>query len=122
MVYFFIINCSSHDYLICSSVAIDPHAWLHLLHKLELEPHLLIAEATDKILAVIFEGVATQPDQSRSSIRTLLSVGKEGIVEGVVSEVCRVLGASEVISVTTEEMEIFSTPPTKLWHPQLWKE
>lgn len=103
-------------------MAIDPYGWLHLLHKLELKPHLLIAEATDKILAVILEGVATQPDQSRSSIQTLLSVGKDCIVEGVVSEVCRVLGASEVISVTTEDMEIFWTPSTKLWHPQLWKE
>lgn len=44
------------------------------------------------------------------------------MVGGVVEEVCRVLGAPEVIAVTTEDVEIFSTPSTQLWHPQLWKE
>ena len=106
----------------CFPVAVDPNAWLRFLRTLELKPHPLVAESTDQIRDVILEGVATRPDQSRSSLQTLMCVSEECVVESVVDEVCRVMGAPEVISVTTEDMEILLTPPTRLWHPQLWQE
>ena len=104
------------------TAAVDPSAWLSFLRKLELKPHPLVAETTNQMLTVILEGMGTQPDQSRGSLQTLLHVGEECVVESVVEEVCRVMGAPEVVSVTTEDMEILLTPPTHLWHPQLWHE
>ena len=106
----------------CIPVAVDPNAWLHLLRKMELKPHPFVTEMTNQILSIVLEGMATRPDQSRCSLQTLLCVGEECLVESVVGEVCRVMGAPEVVSVTTEDMEIFMTPPTRLWHHQLWQE
>ena len=89
---------------------------------MELKPHPLISGSTNRVLSLVLDAMATRPDQSRASLKTLLCVCEESVVEGVVKEVCRVVGASEVISVTTDDMEIMLTPPTQLWHSQLWKE
>ena len=89
---------------------------------MELKPHPLVGESTNQILSLVLEGMGTRADQSRASLRTLLRVSEESVVGGVVEEVCRVMGAREVVSVTTEDMEIMLTPPTQLWHNQLWKE
>ena len=102
-----------------STVAVDPSTWLHLLRKLELEPHPLVAKTTNELLSVVLEGMAVHPDQSRGALRTLMGVAEECVVESVIGEVCRVMGAPEVISVTTDEMEIMLTPPIQLWNPQL---
>ena len=89
---------------------------------MELKPHPLVVELTNQILSLVMDGMATRPDQSRASLKTLLRVSEESVVRGVVDEVTRVLGAPEVVSVTTDDMEIMLTPPTQLWHHQLWKE
>ena len=77
---------------------------------------------TNQILAIILGGVATQPAQVHRSLQTLLCVGEECVVGSVVGEVCRVLGAPEVLAVTGEDMAVMMTSPKQLWHAQLWKE
>ena len=103
-------------------MAVEPDAWVKLLRRMELKPHPLVMESTNQILSLVLDGMATRPDQSRASLRTLLRVSEDSVVGGVVDEVCRVLSAPEVISVATDDIEIMLTPPTQLWHNQLWKE
>ena len=100
----------------------EPRAWLNLLKKMEVKPHPLIKGSIGRILSLVLDGMATKPDQSCASVRTVLQVSEGSMVESVVEEVCRVVHALEVISVTTDDMEIMLTPPTQLWHSQLWKE
>ena len=108
--------------IIFFTVAIEPDAWLKLLRKMELKPHPLVVELTNQTLSLVMDAMATRSDQSRACLRTLLRVSEDSVVGCVVDEVCRVLGAREVVSVTTDDMEIMLTPPTQLWHNQLWKE
>ena len=103
-------------------MAVEPDAWVKLLRRMELKPHPLVVELTNQILSLVLDGMATRPDQSRASLRTLLRVSEDSVVGGVVDEVCRVLSAPEVVSVATDDIEIMLTPPTQLWHNQLWKE
>ena len=115
-------TCTCTYIVHCSLVAVDPNVWLHVIHKLELKPHPLVTDMTNQILSIVYDGMATQPDQSHRSLRTLLRVNEESMIDSVVDKACQVMGAPEVFSVTTEDMEIMMTPPTKLWHRQLWQE
>ena len=100
----------------------DTSAWLSLLRKAELDPGALMFDCHGDLASVLTANMAAHHESCVHGLRTVVICGGGGVVGELVEGVCSVLGASEVVRASEDDMEVLCTPEGQLWHAGLRKE
>ena len=108
----------SHDLceMIFSSVAVEPNSWMEILKRLKLDPSSFLSSSSRELTSILISNMADKTQACLLALHTLLVFGERAVTPVLMDEVCNVLGNQEVVTASTDGMEIMNTPQGQLWH------